>query len=230
MRPLLPTLLLILIATPLAYGADAGGMLAAMAKGDKALAKAKTDWHLAQAKIKEGVAKDLEKFYSAESKKKDSTLAIELRRRIDLINAEIALLKDASMMYATDLNKSLLDGSYLASDWDNLATENLVTLDAKTDWTETKVKINAGEVWLVVPNPGDSWRGNPSMGAVGYLGFIGQPISGAMRVTIKVGETIQPPTSFLLTNDSGRLMLGSQDGQDWNDNSGSMRVKMLRIR
>jgi len=230
MRPLIPTLLLVLFATSLAHGVDVGDMQAAVAKGDKALAKAKTDWHLAQAKIKEGIAKDLEKLYSTENKKKDSTLATELRRRIDLLNAEIVLLKDEPMMYASEINKVLIEGSFLASEWDNVATETMITVDGKEEWTDTKIKINAGEVWLVVPNPGDTWKGNAAMSAVGYLGFKGQPMPGAMRLTIKIGETVQSSTSFILATDSGRLMLGNQDEKDWSDNSGTMRVKLLRIR
>jgi len=230
MRPLISTLLLVLSATCLAHGVDVGDMQAAVAKGDKALAKAKTDWHLAQAKIKEGVIKDLEKLYGTENKRKNSMLAPELRRRIDLLNAEVVMLKDEPMMYAIEVNKMLVEGSFVASEWDNVATETIITVDGKTEWTDTKIKINAGNVWLLVPHPDDTWKGNTAMSSVGYLGFKGQPMLGAMRLTIKVGETLQPSTSFILSTDNGRLMLGNQDEKDWSDNSGSMRVKLLRIR
>ncbi len=229
MRLLIP-LLLVLYAITLAQAVDEGDLRAALAKGDKALAAAKQDWHLAQAKAKEAVVKDLTKLLSTESKKKNSTLAEELRRRIDLLTTEIANLKDEPMMIALEINQALIEGTFTGADYDNLITEREVTVDSKEELVETKVKLDASNVWLVVPNPRDTWKGNGGMAMVDYRGILGPQGTGVMRLMIKIGDFTMSPKDYLVRNQAGRLVLGPNDEKDFSDNAGVLHVKLVQIR
>ncbi len=222
MRFMSTVLLVSSLSLSLAAAEQPAELRSILAKADAANEVAKRDFHLAQAKAKEVGVKEMEKLLTQEKKKKNSPLVEPLESYLSLWKREVTELKDETFMRAKEIAGALERGSYSAADWDAL-TGTMLTIEAKAEWTDAKTKVEPGELWLVVPNPDDKWAAGGGMGGVDWRGTK----EGAMRLNFKLNETV---TSGPFIEGTGRLYLGPNDQKDFSDNSGSMRVKLIRVR
>lgn len=220
-----------LLAAAAVFAEDPPEVRAVITRMEKAIAEAETTSLLAQGKAMEAAAKDLEKLLARE--KKGSDLAVELKTRIDQLNAEAALLKDQPLYRAVQIEKALAAGTFTVKEWNAVVTDMQVTIDAKEEWTQTKFRMQEGEIWLIVPHPSDTWTGHVGNEMVNYLGHKGD-VKGGMRLAIRIGDKdkgrVVSNRSFLLRSGAGALYLGCADSGDWGDNGGAIKVKLLKVR
>lgn len=191
-----------------------------LAKLDAGLAEAERDWHLAQAKLKEEALKELDKMLKAERKKKASTLAIDLEARIQALGREAALLRDEPLLQANRIEEKLRTKSFTVEDWDAIPVP-VLTLESRESRTAAKIKVAAGDLYLIAPHPTDVWRAHPEMEKVDFRG----DKEGHMRMLVRCGEK---EVDGFFVSETGPLTIGPKDDK-CGDNLGSIRVKIIRV-
>jgi hypothetical protein len=192
-----------------------------LSRHDAALATEERNYHIAQAKVKEDTVKELEKLLKIERRRKGSTLVPDLEARVAAFEKEIALLKDETLFQVTKLDELLKKKALTEEAW-NAAPGSVFTLDAKEPRNPTKIRVEQGAVYYVLPHPTDTWQAGPGKPKVGYLG----EKNGTMKLVIRCGEKIN--TDFFVS-ETGMLTLGAEETV-FGDNIGTLRVKIVRLR
>jgi hypothetical protein len=191
-----------------------------LARMDVQLAEAERALHQAQAKAREDTIKEFEKLLKVERKRKGSTLAIELESRILILTNEANHLRDEPLLKAEALDEKIRTKTLTEDDWEAIPVAPL-EVSAKEARTSTKVKLAQGDLYLIVPHPGDTWQASASYPKVTFLG--GQ--DRFMRLLVMVGEK---ELATWLVAEPGVLTLGPKDDRT-NDNVGAIRVKIIRV-
>lgn len=191
-----------------------------LSKLDAGLAEAEKDWHVAQAKLKEETAKELDKMLKVERKKKTSALAIDLEARIQALTREAALLRDEPLLQANGIEEKLRAKTFTVEDWDALQVP-VLTLDSKEPRNPTKIKVAMGDLYLVVPHPTDTWQANADWEKVDFRGNK----EGHMRMIVRCGEK---EVDGFFVSETGPLTIGPKD-EKCGDNVGAIRVKIIRV-
>ena len=222
LRRLLPAILpLLLASTHLAAEDIPPEVRQILARHDTALAIEERNYHVAQAKAKEDAVKELEKLLKVERRRKGSTLVADLEARVAAFEKEIVLLKDEALFQVTKLDELLRKKALTDEAW-NAAPGSVFTLDAKEPRNPTKIRVEQGAVYYVLPHPTDTWQAGPGKPKVTYLGDKG----GAMKLVIRSGEKVN--TEFFVS-ETGNLTLGAEETA-FGDNVGTLRVKIVRLR
>lgn len=190
-------------------------------KLDAGLAEAEKDWHMAQAKLKEEAAKELDKMLKVERKKKASALAIDLEARIQTLTREAALLRDEPLLQANKIEEKLRAKTFTVEDWDAIQVP-VLTLESKESRNPTKIKVATGDLYLIAPHPGDTWQANADWEKVDFRGNK----EGHMRLVVRCGEK---EVDGFFVSESGPLTIGPKDDK-CGDNVGAIRVKIIRVR
>ena len=191
-----------------------------LAKLDTGLADAEKDWHVAQAKLKEEAVKELDKMLKVERKKKASAIAIDLEARVQALTREAALLRDEPLLQANKIEEKLRAKTFSVEEWDAIQVP-VLTLDAKEPRTPAKIKVAAGDLYLVVPHPTDIWQASPDLPKVDFRGGN----EGLMRLLVRCGEK---EVDGFFVSETGPLTLGPKDDR-CGDNVGAIRAKILRV-
>lgn len=202
-----------------------------VAKAEEVARKA---YDAAVAKAKEKAIADLLKIQEGLTKKGDLDGALLVRERIAELNADIDLLgnptKGSAGGGAEAQAKRIAAGKITTQEYERIAGRE-ITVEARAV-LDTKVVLAKGERYLVFPNPTDLWAAAHSgehSEPVNYLGReAGDPRSedAPMSLVIRVDAAVMPG---FIAQGEGRLFLSAKDG-GLEDNTGKVRVKLVRIR
>jgi hypothetical protein len=221
-RRLLPMVFpLLLVVTPLPAEEMLSEVKQVIARHDAALALEERNYHVAQAKVKEAAVKELEKLLRSERRRKGSLLIPDLESRIAVFTREIALLKDEVLFQVTRRDELLRHNALTEEEW-NAAPGTIFTLDAKEPRNPTKIRVEQGALYHILPHPTDTWQAGPGKAKVTYLG----DKAGTMKLVIRCGEKIN---ADFFVSEAGILTLGAEETA-FGDNVGSLRVKLVRLR
>lgn len=188
---------------------------------DAARLAAEKELYQAKIKANEEAIKELEKLVKAERKKSIPRLTVELNQRIQALTLEVAELHDDKMMRAKVITQRLRNKEYSVDEWEAVISP-IFTVSGTAPSTATKLPISAGQVYLVVPHPGDGWQASGDVPACDWRGYP----DGTMRLQWFLGEK---NGDQLFISEPGLLVLGGFDA-DHKDNQGSIRVKLIRVR
>ncbi len=195
---------------------------------DKAVAAAKKAYDEAVAKAAAAARKDLEPIMEAETKAGRLESAMAVKLQIDLLNTQIEVAAKVIPDVYLNLADKIENGKLTDQEWKTLPGVK-VNADAK-GVTETKVFVRKGEAWLVAPCPSDQWKGGPNEPPMDYRGDLLQARAiypEFMKMYIRVDN--QQRIMGYIAEGEGQITLNPRDHYP-NDNSGTITVKLLRIR
>lgn len=122
--------------------------------------------------------------------------------------------------------------------WDSIPTESVMV--TANGICNTGINVSQGEQYLIVPHPSDQWCGNnspnPNGGVMGpTTNWQGRDATGAQHNAMIMAWSVGQSQQFYITaqnpispETSGELTLFVYDSGRF-DNSGSIRVKILRV-
>lgn len=126
---------------------------------------------------------------------------------------------------------ALLVPTITAAQWDQLPGQ-LVTIDARSDLTPVPFPVKAGERYVIVPHPDDRWLnvgGTPTLTARGGGAYGQYPIMALLAQSgTQIVEVMKQPMITIPAGGERIDLYGHDRGHG--DNSGSMRVKILKVR
>lgn len=190
-----------------------------MEKYDRSVAEAKKACDAAVVRAADAARKELLRLQEQETKAGRLDAALAIKDQVDRLPEKA---EPASTPPYLEIAKRLKDGTYTAEEWNKLVAPK-VSVPAIHEQTLTDYVLRKGDIYLVVPCPTDEWSGNVSFGkTVGYQGNSG----GFLRLRVMVGDLI---VKGFVAEGEGKLILSPFD-QDYGDNSGAVRVKIIKIR
>jgi len=225
-----PVVTVVLVVLALAYcRAEEGKQLdslpaaakQAMDRYDKSVAEAKKVYDAAVARAADAARKELLKVQEQETKAGRLESALAVKAQVDKL-PEQTPAGSAIPKYFLDLADKIADGAFTSDEWGKLQGQK-ISVDARIEFQESRIVVQKGEVYLVAPNPADTWNG----GGIDPVPctYTGAP-NGFMKLRVYLGDN--PVNGYLITGE-GKLVLSPYD-KGHVDNSGSIRVKIIRIR
>ncbi len=169
---------------------------------------------------------DLEKAVKDETKKGNLDAALAVRAEIQRLKAP-ALQDEADLIGNKDPN--WFENVKTGEDWERVRGKVGTVL--ATAQFDTGVDLKEGQKLVILPHPSDTWSPMPSIPAVDYKGGYGVVgmVRGNQVMTLawKIGDGKETAVSkSKIASGVGRLFLFPID-QNLNDNSGSIRVKLV---
>jgi hypothetical protein len=190
----------------------------AMERYDKQVAEAKKTFDVKATEAADVARKELARLQEQETRAGRLDAALAIKAEIERLPEKA---EPVSIPPYLEIAKRLKDGTYTAEEWNKLVAPK-VSVPATHEQTPTDYVLRKGDIYVVVPCPTDEWTGNVSFGKpTGYQGN-----GGYLRLRVMVGDLFM---KGFVAEGEGKLILSPFD-QDYGDNSGAVRVKIIKIR
>lgn len=213
----------------------------AIERHDKAVDAAKKAYDAALAKAAADARKDLEKILDTETRAGRLESALAVKARMELLaqpggaGTAAPAAAPAATPASTELPKAyqalvekVQSGTLTEAEWKGLPGQKLPVDSKKV--LDTGIMVKKGEVYLVVPNPGDKWFGSDTMPALDYRGDLTGKLAiykEAMRLLVKLNRT--STIKNYVVDEEGEITLNANDHY-LADNRGVIDVKVIRVK
>jgi hypothetical protein len=188
---------------------------------DKQVAEAKKVFEAKSAEAAETARKELAKLQEQETRAGRLEAALAIKAEIERL-PEKAEVPSANQYI--ELAKRIKEGTFTAEEWNKLSAPK-VNVPSNHEQTVTDYVLRKGDIYIVAPCPTDEWNGNGAIGKpTTYLGNN----AGFLRLRVMVGDLFMKDKGFVAEGE-GKLIFSPYDN-DYGDNTGVVRVKILKIR